>query len=218
MFSDTTMRPRSRTFRTAASISPPISAPASTRTRALGSRDAERTASASVDSPTSGIVSTEMRSPPKVVPIRLRDGAHRDLPDLRSPAHDDHALPEDPPVRLFLGDVDHRGERLELLDHGSQRPEALDLEEDAVDGPVAAQDHDPGDIPPEARDHPAQLMEHARPALRPDEEAECGIPRIRAFRGHGRHSASSATRSILSSSSGTMQRNSKGSLPSVRYQ
>jgi len=63
MLVQTTMIPASRISRTAFEMSPPISAPASTSTRARCSRATARTASASCSSPTSGIVSTEMRSP-----------------------------------------------------------------------------------------------------------------------------------------------------------
>ena len=58
-----TSMPRARTSRTAVSIAPPISEPASTSARARGRRVTARTASASGVSPTSGIVSTEMCSP-----------------------------------------------------------------------------------------------------------------------------------------------------------
>ena len=152
------------------------------------------------------------------MPVCLGDGADRDLTDLRTAAHDDHALPEDAAVRLFLADVDDGRERPQFLDQRCERRKAPDLEEDAVDVLLAAEDHDPGDVAAEASDHAGQLVEDARPALRPDEEAERGTPRCLALGCHRRHSSRSATNSILSSSSGTTQRNSKGSLPSVRYQ
>ena len=63
MFRLTTSRPCARTSRTAFSMSPPINAPASTSAFARGNRATARTASASGCSPTSGMVSTEMRSP-----------------------------------------------------------------------------------------------------------------------------------------------------------
>ena len=58
-----TITPCWRSSVTASVIAPPIRAPASTTTRARGSRPTARTAAASASSPTSGIVSTEMRSP-----------------------------------------------------------------------------------------------------------------------------------------------------------
>ena len=63
MLVQTTMIPASRISRTAFVMSPPMSAPASTRARARWSRATARTACASWSSPTRGIVSTEIRSP-----------------------------------------------------------------------------------------------------------------------------------------------------------
>ena len=63
MFSEITMRPFCRTSWTAFEISPPISEPASTRSRTRGRRTTARTALASSLSPTSGMVSIEIRSP-----------------------------------------------------------------------------------------------------------------------------------------------------------
>ena len=63
MLSEMTSRPRSLTSRTAVSMSPPIKAPANTRTRTRGKRAQARTAWAMFSSPSREMVSTEMRSP-----------------------------------------------------------------------------------------------------------------------------------------------------------
>ena len=63
IFSEMTIRPLLRTSSTALVISPPMIEPASTSRRTRGSRTTDRTAPASASSPTSGMVSTEMRSP-----------------------------------------------------------------------------------------------------------------------------------------------------------
>src|SRR6185295_2471844 len=63
MLSEITLSPMARTSSTAVAMSPPISAPASTSIFTRGSRPVARTAAASSCSLTSGIVSTEMRSP-----------------------------------------------------------------------------------------------------------------------------------------------------------
>src|SRR5438093_1867806 len=63
MFREITMSPFARTSSTALVMSPPMSEPASTSSRTRGRRATARTAAVSACSPTSGIVSTEMRSP-----------------------------------------------------------------------------------------------------------------------------------------------------------
>ena len=104
MFSLTTIRPCVRTSRTARSMSPTISDPASTSAFIRGSLAHARTASASGCSPTRGIVSTEMRSP-RMLWRSASEIADGDLPDLRASAHDDDALSENRPKCFDLGDA-----------------------------------------------------------------------------------------------------------------
>ena len=112
----TTRRPWLRTSRTAFSISPPISAPASTRAEARGSRATARTASARGCSPTSGNGVDGDALAADVVAVRFGDRADRDLTDLRTPAHDDDALSIDPAECLDRAGVADDGQRPELVD------------------------------------------------------------------------------------------------------
>ena len=82
------------------------------------------------------------------------------------------ALPEDPPQRLLLGDAQDDGEGLQLLDQRLQAVEALDLEEDAFDRCLAAQDYHPGDVPSHPSDHAAELMEDSRTTFGFDDQAK----------------------------------------------
>src|ERR1700682_2362950 len=84
MFRLTTSRPCLRTSRTARSISPPMSEPASTSARARGSP-----------------------APAHVVAVGLGDGADRDLTDLGAAAHDDDALAVDHLQRLHELHIAH---------------------------------------------------------------------------------------------------------------
>ena len=118
MFSEITRRPFLRTSSTAAVISPPISAPASTSSLTRGSRAVARTAAASSCSPTSGIVSMEMRSPRMLWRSASAIAPIATMPDLRPAAHDDDALAVDlAEGRRLLGARD-AGDRAQVVQHG----------------------------------------------------------------------------------------------------
>ena len=111
-------------------MSPPISDPARTSSRTRGSRTTARTAAAISCSPTSGIVSTEIRSPRMLCRSASDDRPERHLADLRAAADDDDALAVDERHRRRGRDVPDAFDAAKALDHRIDGVRQIAFEED----------------------------------------------------------------------------------------
>ena len=87
--------PAARSSSAARLISPPMIEPASTSSRARGRSATARTADAIASSPTSGIVSTEIRSPRRLCRSASDTAPSATWATCAPPPDDDHALAED---------------------------------------------------------------------------------------------------------------------------
>ncbi len=151
MFNEMTRIPCSRTSRTALVMSPPMIAPAITRMRARGRRATARTAAARFVSPTSGIVSTEIRSP-----RMLCRSASLIAPSATCPTY---AFPIDARKRGHFLDAHDDVQRRDVGDERCRVDHGVELDQDARATVGSGRQIDVVDVRPVLPDDARELIE-----------------------------------------------------------
>ena len=169
-----TRTPRRFTSLTASVIAPPISAPASTTTRARGQpRDG-------ADGRGQRLLADERNRVHRdalaadVVAIGLADGADGDLPDLCASADDDHALAVDRHQRRRFLDVPDDGQRGERVAQPRKVFGGIQLQVHREVFSTLPQAFDRADVGRMLRDHPRDLRERPRRVVGGEQQAVPG--------------------------------------------